>query len=30
MVKCWMLLRCDSLVSNVTFCADIRGETGVV
>lgn len=30
MVKCWELLRCDALVSNVKFCADIRGETGVV
>jgi anti-anti-sigma factor len=30
MVKCWELLRCDALVSNVRFFADIRGETGVV
>jgi len=29
-VKCWELLGCSSLVSNVELGAEIRGETGVV
>jgi hypothetical protein len=28
-VKCWELLGCSSLVSNVKLCQDIRGQAEV-